>query len=546
MCDTESYISDVNSTILPLLGGVNQWIGAFQNITDFSEVTIMVNTNKNGTLYIWFSIDGVITDKEFERQVTANTPVVFSFQMIAKYLMIAFITTGDASKFRVQTVYHKRNTGEKTYQIETPIVSTDEAQLVKSITTGISPDGNYTNEKVGGSAFKTTVPLDAGIFYSSGFLDQRGYSQVQTHILADQVGVITITFAMDELGTNVVRQLTIPYNNVGVYSFFAAPHFSDYVKYDFENTSLSNQTQFYYESLFWTVPINAQILGVEDFIATGMTSNLNRSVIVAKDVQNNYSNVRSDYNGNLKTSTATDQWTSLGIDEILNDFSDTVSIKPKTLFKFGRNPDIDSGVFETVWLSGDDEILPTGNTINTIVSDNAGDTQQIRIEGHVLVGSNLIFTVQDVTLTGIVATGLSTPLYRCTRMYNNNGTELVGEITVTDSGTGFIHNSIGAGEQQSEKAQTAFSSTDYGLITQVAGGIGSKTTALVEFKLEIKLPNGVFRTRFEWSTSGNSINIPLQPYIIVPKNSDIRIRAKSNTNNTECFASANFLLLQVE
>jgi hypothetical protein len=91
MCDTESYISDVNSTILPLLSVDNTWEGEFQNITDFAEVSIMVNTNKNGILYVWFSIDGVITDKEFARDVTADTPVVFSFQMIAKYLMIAFL-----------------------------------------------------------------------------------------------------------------------------------------------------------------------------------------------------------------------------------------------------------------------------------------------------------------------------------------------------------------------------------------------------------------------------------------------------------------------
>jgi hypothetical protein len=546
MCDTESYISDVNSTILPLLGGGNSWEGEFQNITDFAEVSIMVNTNKNGILYVWFSIDGVITDKEFARDVTADTPVVFSFQMIAKYLMIAFQGSEDATLFRVQTVYHKRNTGEKTFQIEQQIVPSDDAQLVKSITTGVAPDGEYTNEKIGGSAFKTLVPLDDGITFTSGFLDQRGFSQVQTHILASHTGQINIIFAMDASGNNVVRTISIPYTNAGVYSFFAAPHFSDYVKYDFTNNSGFNQTQFYYETLFWTKPINAQVLGVEDFIATGMTTGLNRSVIVAKDKQDNYTNVRSDWNGNLNVALVTDEWASLAISEVLEEYGDDVTIKPKTLFKFGRNPDIDAGVYETVWLAGGDEIIPTGNLIDSIVSDDIADTVDILIEGHVLVGSDLIFTVQTIALNGTTPVLLATPLVRCTRMYNDNGTDLVGEVTVYESGTGNIHNVIGIGKNQSEKAQTAFSSTDYGFITQIAGGPSSKTAALVEFDLQIRLPNKVWRTRFEFATSGNSLNIPLQPYLIVPKNSDVRLRAKSNTNNTEVFGSFNVIIAKVQ
>jgi hypothetical protein len=351
---------------------------------------------------------------------------------------------------------------------------------------------------------------------------------------------------MDELGTNVVRTISIPYNNAGVYSFFAAPHFSDYVKYDFANNSGFNQTQFYYETLFWTKPINAQVLGVEDFIATGMTTGLNRSVIVAKDKQDNYTNVRSDWNGNLNVALVTDEWASLAISEVLEEYGDDVTIKPKTLFKFGRNPDIDAGVYETVWLAGGDEIIPTGNTIDSIVSDDIADTVDILIEGHVLVGSDLIFTVQTIALNGTTPVLLGTPLVRCTRMYNDNGTDLVGEVTVYESGTGNIHNVIGIGKNQSEKAQTAFSSTDYGFITQIAGGPSSKTAALVEFDLQIRLPNKVWRTRFEFATSGNSLNIPLQPYLIVPKNSDVRLRAKSNTNNTEVFGSFNVIIAKVQ
>jgi hypothetical protein len=393
--------------------------------------------------------------------------------------------------------------------------------------------------------FLTNTPLLDTELFSSGVLDYRGYSQVQTHVLSDTTGTINIKFCMNRDGSNIVRELNIPYTALNTYQYFAAPSFSDYVIYSFQNTGIGNSL-FYYESRFYNHSISAQILTTEAFISPLMTTNLNRSVIVAKDAQENYSNVRSDWTGNLKVATITNEWASLAIAEVLNDYGDNVIVKPKTLFKFGRNPDIDAGIYETVWLAGGDEVLPTGNTIDTIVSDNVADVYEIKVEGHIYVGTDLIFQVQTVTLNGTTPVLLPTPLARCTRMFNNNGVDLVGEIIVTDSGTGLTHNTIAAGKNQSEKGQTAFSSTDYGFITQVAGGPSSKTAALVEFDLQIRLPGKVFRTQFEFATSGNSLNIQFSPYLIVPKNSDVRMRAKSNTNNTECFCSFNVILATVQ
>ena len=49
--------------------------------------------------------------------------------------------------------------------------------------------------------------------------------------------------------------------------------------------------------------------------------------------------------------------------------------KGRELIKYGRNDDLDSGTTEQIWLAGGLETIPSSNTIDEIVSTNAGDTQ---------------------------------------------------------------------------------------------------------------------------------------------------------------------------
>jgi len=280
-----------------------------------------------------------------------------------------------------------------------------------------------------------------------------------------------------------------------------------------------------------------------------MTTNLTRSVLVAKDLSDNYTNVRSDRQGNLNTSVVTDQWSNLAIAEILNTYGDIVTIKPKTLFKYGRNLDLDVGIPETIWGTGGNETFVNTNTIDRVVSTDALDSETISIEGHTLSGSEFTFVVQDITLNGQTPVSLTTPLARCSRIANNNGTDILGLVSVFDTtGTATlgvvtpasaIHCQIELGRNQSQKCQTTFSKSDYGFVTQVTGGPSSKTNALVEYDLQIREVNKVWKTKFQWGSSGSSVVINFAPYLIVPKNADVRIVGISNTNNTEVFASFN-------
>lgn len=192
------------------------------------------------------------------------------------------------------------------------------------------------------------------------------------------------------------------------------------------------------------------------------------------------------------------------IDEISKTYGARVSLseKSKSLIKFGRNQDL-STAFETVWLIGGDEAYPSGNNIDIVKSDNAGDTQLIAIEGHTLSGTDLTFVRKEYTLTGTTPVSLDPPLYRANRLENLGSSDFIGTVTVEDNGTS-LHLSTGAGNNQSLKCATSTSSVDYYIVTALTGGVQRQQTRSVDFRFQVREFGGVFKTKFPFSASTDS------------------------------------------
>lgn len=248
--------------------------------------------------------------------------------------------------------------------------------------------------------------------------------------------------------------------------------------------------------------------------------------------------------------------------EILSTYGDTVSVaqKAKSLLKFGKNLDLDTGDNATVWtlasrVGTENETYVSTNLIDTISSSNAGDTQSVTIEGHTVTGTGtdqqFTFSIQTVTLNGQNKVTLTTPIARVSRAFNSGTTPFSGDIFVyedTAITTGTPNDLTKAhieirgtiGDTQSFKAATTFSNSDYFICTGGFVSIRRNTAAAVDFTLEIRRPGGVFRpaTRVNLNTTGSTAQqISFDPYVIVPKNSDIRVRASTSANNTQVDAS---------
>lgn len=246
------------------------------------------------------------------------------------------------------------------------------------------------------------------------------------------------------------------------------------------------------------------------------------------------------------------------VDQILATYGDKVSVekKAKTLYKFGRFATVGTS-FVTVQAEGGDETYATTNAIDKFSSSDAGDTQEIVIEGHTISSGELTFVTQTVTLAGQTETALTTPLARVTRLYNNGTTDFAGDVYVYEDDTvtggvpqtaSKIHMKVVAGNQ-SEKCSTSISNNDYLIVTEFVGYCFDKATAVVEFIGELRqvgTTNKVFRRVFSTAgTNGQPTVVSFNPPFIIPKNHDIRVRAKADGANTDVGASFNGYLATV-
>ena len=234
--------------------------------------------------------------------------------------------------------------------------------------------------------------------------------------------------------------------------------------------------------------------------------------------------------------------------EIEATYGDRVSVdrKAKSLLKFGKSAELGTSGLETVWTLGGNEAYVSSNAISHISSSSAGDTQEIDIEGHTVDNGEFTFVTQTATLSGNTKVSLDTPLARVSRISNNGSTEVVGRVVVYEDTTisggvptdeTKIHIDMVDGYQQSFKAATTFSKEDYYVMTGFYGAVSAKQSAAADFYVEIRNPNGVFLPKacFTASSTGGSSDISLDPAILIPKNSDVRVRCETETNNAVVF-----------
>jgi hypothetical protein len=254
-----------------------------------------------------------------------------------------------------------------------------------------------------------------------------------------------------------------------------------------------------------------------------------------------------------KVTPGQDPWIIHAQQIIFADYGEVVTLeaKNKDLLKFGRHEKVQTTLTTLMTLPASiyNETYVASNLITHAISTDAGDTEVIRVEGHTVVGvgadAKYTFVTQDVTLTGQDEVPLGTPLARCSRVYNLSATPLAGLISITEVDTysaggepvtaSKVHTQIRAGQQQTEKCSTTIEDHNYWVITGWRADLLAKTAAFAEVVLEIRRPGEVFRPFVTASINTNDSASQIQiPYVIVPANADIRMRAAAGANDKDC------------
>lgn len=145
----QTVISTDNSTTTPLSGS-GSWSGAAEDILAYSEVTLAMYatpSNATGTLYFEFSPDGTNWDVSIPTTVSDPTYVLpIPLRTVARYYRARYVNDGVAqTAFRLNTVLHRGAAKMLTRTAETPLIATEPVEVTKTILTGRSPDGTYTN-----------------------------------------------------------------------------------------------------------------------------------------------------------------------------------------------------------------------------------------------------------------------------------------------------------------------------------------------------------------------------------------------------------------
>ena len=270
-----------------------------------------------------------------------------------------------------------------------------------------------------------------------------------------------------------------------------------------------------------------------------------------KEINNQYDfykEVRIDGNGGLivaqESGTASeDYFINHAIANILADTGDVVSVASaqKDLLKFGRNRlcNISKTTLMTLPIGTDNEVLLSANDITTISSDDAADTVEVKVEGHTIAAGVFTFVVQTATLNGQNQVTLTTPLARVSRVVNNSATDLVGDIYVYETDTttagvpdtdAKVHIMIEAGFNNSEKAATTISGTQYWILTSFYADCLEKKSDYGTVHLEVREQGKTFINKVDISASTHANGDHFfKPYLIVPKNADIRLRVSAST-----------------
>lgn len=221
--------------------------------------------------------------------------------------------------------------------------------------------------------------------------------------------------------------------------------------------------------------------------------------------------------------------------------------------KFGENPDIDVGGYEDIWELGGDYIYPTLAATNYISSSDNSDTEEVTVIG---LDSDWNVQTQNVTLQGQTKTEIGSGLtwIRVYRAYNNNGTDLAGDVYIyeDDTVTAGVPNTaskikacISNGSNQTQMALYSVPAGKTGYLVSSHASLSKKKDGLSNVQVKTREFGKVFRVRdlYEVASAGTSaVEQKYDFWIEIPEKSDIKLVADSSVADSGIAGGFSILL----
>lgn len=127
----QGFVSIVNSSTTPLTGAAT-FTGTSEEVTNYSQLTVLYETDVEGTISMELSTDGTNWDRK--KVVTNASSGVHTLVIVSKYFRIVFTNGVDAqSYFRLQTIYHVSKGKHLTSTTNQTISENDDVELIRSV-----------------------------------------------------------------------------------------------------------------------------------------------------------------------------------------------------------------------------------------------------------------------------------------------------------------------------------------------------------------------------------------------------------------------------
>ncbi len=203
----DGRVSTENSTMTPLLAGAT-YQGSSVDTLDYALIFITVFSNVGSAtdgLVTEISSDGIVWRDGDVFTVPAGSEKTYSFQPNKRYFRVKYTNGGTIQGiFDLQTVLKKNNSKASSHRIQDPIVDEDDAELMKSVLTGLS-DINDTFENV--RTYRGALQVDAALVHRVGISEhaKRDLGATTTLDVAASSGdtlinvASTVGFAVDDL-----------------------------------------------------------------------------------------------------------------------------------------------------------------------------------------------------------------------------------------------------------------------------------------------------------------------------------------------------------
>jgi len=141
-------VSTSNSSTASLSASTT-FTGSWEDISQYSDISVFTYITQSATLYLDFSTDGVTTHRTISYTITASTGTPHKAARVAKYFRVRLTNNGvSTATVALQSILSDQPKSHLTTNLSASVGDYSDAELTRAVLVGRTDGGTYTNVPV--------------------------------------------------------------------------------------------------------------------------------------------------------------------------------------------------------------------------------------------------------------------------------------------------------------------------------------------------------------------------------------------------------------